>query len=251
MIENNLELLNYRCDGMLSDGDSNFIEKIYDSILERPLKLANYGACVSLGGSHPDCVLKLGKEICKETGDEEICDFVSKAEVVKDTAENLFNNNLLPLEQPNTASNEVPQVDIALRLNSIVDDFKNYDCANMPDEKKVNLVNRLNELEPLFKTQNRQDEFNELIKKLNCDVIEEFKCNNELEKFEVNPTCKPGFIKVWGKPLAIGSAAGVGVGFAFHKIAKGPATMSVLAGIIAGAGTTHYVKKKNEASADA
>ena len=38
--------------------------------------------------------------------------------VVKDTAENLFNNNLLPLEQTNTASNEVPQVDIALRLNS-------------------------------------------------------------------------------------------------------------------------------------
>ena len=42
---NDLELLKYRCDGMLGD-DANIIEKLYNHILDNPIKLLNYGSCV-------------------------------------------------------------------------------------------------------------------------------------------------------------------------------------------------------------
>jgi len=94
-MENDLELLDYRCDGMLSDGDEqNFIAKIYHHILDNPVKLLNYGACTAFGGNHNDCVVKLGKEICQDTNDAEICSLVSKAEIVNDAAKSLLKNGL-------------------------------------------------------------------------------------------------------------------------------------------------------------
>ena len=81
MIGNNLELLDYGYGGMLSDGaDPNIIDKLYAYILEKPLKSVDLLFCT--GGSAnkvSDCVVKLGKEICKETADVEICDMVEKA----------------------------------------------------------------------------------------------------------------------------------------------------------------------------
>jgi len=246
MIENGLELLDYGYGGMLSDGENSVFERVYDYILDNPTKLLNYGACTSGGDSYNDCVVKLGKEICRETNDSELCDLVRKAEVVNDTAKALLSNDFLPDTTPPLP---VPQVDISTKLNSLISDFKDIDCGKMSDADKNNLVHRLNNLELSFKTEGRESEFNFLIEKLKCDVVNEFKCGGEdanVVKFETNPRCKKSFVKVWSKPLMYGGATGVSVGFAWHNILKGPVTMSVLVGMIAGGGMTYYIKSRAE-----
>ena len=236
---NNLELLNFGYEGMLSDGGSAVIDKLYRHILERPTKLVSYGLCTASGGSYGDCVVKLGQEICKETADPELCEMVSKAEIVNDAAKALIKNDKVPAT--------VPQVDISTHLNSLVNEFSRFDCSALSEEQKDDLVNRLNSLENSFISQGRQSEFNRMIKKLSCNVVNEFKCGGKdatVTEFEVAPICKPKFITTWGKPLAIGGVTGVGVGIAWKKIARGSTTLSVLIGIAAGAGTTYYIKKK-------
>ena len=81
MIGNNLELLDYGYGGMLGDGaDPNIIDKLYDYILEKPLKSVDLLFCTGGNANKvSDCVVKLGKDICKETADVEICDMVEKA----------------------------------------------------------------------------------------------------------------------------------------------------------------------------
>ena len=239
MIETGLELLDYRNDGMLSDGDLSVIEKIYGHILDNPKQLLNYGFCTSGGGSHSDCVIKLGKDICDASGDGDICDMVSKAAVLNETAETLLQNDLLP-DIPNVPT--IPQVDISTKLNSLLDDFKDVDCSQMSDEIKQELVNRLNNLETQFVEQGRQAEFKDIISKLSCDVVSEFKCNEIENKFEAQPQCNKKLLRSWSKPIAIGGMTGVGVGLVFHKVLKGPATISVLAGTMACAGMTYYIK---------
>jgi len=231
---------------MLSDNtDTTIINKLYDYILEKPLKAIELLACTG-GNSNKtgDCVVKLGKEICRETGDAELCEMVEKAEIVNEASKVLIGN------EPTVT----PQIDITTPLNNLVNEFANIDCSQLSEAQKTDLVNRLNALEMAFSEQGRRHEFNTMIKKLSCDVVAEFKCNDSQmaanyplsagDKFEVNPHCKPKFLTVWKKPLAIGGVTGLGAGIIWHKIARGSITSAVLVGIFAGAGTTYYLKRK-------
>ena len=246
MTGNNLELLEYGYGGMLSDGSDNVIEKLYEHILDHPQNLLSYGSCLSGGNSYNDCVVKVGKEICKDTGDADLCELVAKAELVNDTSKALANNEPFPKDNQAIISSQKP--DISLLLTDLITDFKDMDCSKMSDLEKEDLVNRLNELEQSFKLSGREAEFNLLIEKLKCDVVEEFKCGDIDVKFETEPVCNPKFIKVWGKPILVGSATGVCVGFGWYHIANGPATHSILAGIIAGAGMTYYLKNRHRSA---
>jgi hypothetical protein len=233
-----LELLNYGYGGMLSDSDTTILGELYDYILDNPLKSIELLACTSKNPMS-DCVVKLGKDLCKETGNTELCDMVQKAEIVNEASKVLIKKE----EEPTA------QIDISTHLNNLVQEFGGIDCKNLTQSQKSELVKRLNSLEEMFISQNRKSEFNSMLNKLQCDVVEEFRCDDKdksITKFEVAPNCKPKFLAVWGKPVAIGGATGVGVGFAWHKVFKGSTTSAVLLGLCSGGAMAYYMKKKNE-----
>lgn len=152
--------------------------------------MLNFGICTAGGGKYGDCAVKVGKEICEETGDTDLCDIVSKAELVNEAAKVAFDDDTKLPE---------PKVDISTKLNSLVEDFSSIDCSAMTVAQKVDIVNRLNVLEAAFAKDGRQAEFDMIIQKLSCDVVEEFKCGGEDEsvtQFAVDPVCKPKFITV-------------------------------------------------------
>ena len=259
MILNNLELLDYGYSGMLSDsGSANVIDTLYNRLLDNPLRVLDLLACTGNESDKiGDCVLKLGKDICNDTGDEEICDMVAKADIINDTAKSLLRSaelvvpDVLPLDSsvpvlPSVDNLAVPKVDIVSKLNNVIESFGSFDCSSMSAVQKQDLVDSLNRLESQFISAGKESEFNSLLNRFSCDVLDEFKCgvvDNEIT-FSVSPVCSRSFIQLWGKPLAIGGVSGLTAGVGFHKILKGPTSMSVLVGIVTGAGVSYYIKHR-------
>ena len=248
-LENDLEVRNFRCEGLLDDGvsDSSAIEKLYDYLAEDPLGSSMKLTLCGLSGKNMgDCVVEVGKEACKSTGDTELCDMVEKAELVNEAQKAL-------LKKDDTPASTFPSADDSSReklrseLNGVLDVFKDVPCKELSSEQRLELTSLLNKYESGFRAADMQSEFEGIISKLKCDVVEEFKCggkDDSVVQFVVDPICKPRFIHSWGRPVLTGGATGAIVGVGFHKIAKGPVTHSIIAGLIACAGVTYYLHNR-------
>ena len=250
--DSNLSVREFRREGLLSDGDtdlenSGWYRVIYDAISEDPTKFAISGAtCYAMSNIKDDvkrtldCTLKAGEQICKDTGSPDVCNAVKVGRAIVDALPdgNTDTNTNTGVTAPDT---------LTTQLDVIVKSFGKLDCASMSENDRIKITNELNRLEPQFVEKGRKAEFDKILERMTCDVVKEFKCNNtddSIKVFVPNPICKPCFKKAWLKPVAVGGATGVGVGFAFNKIAKGPVTYSIIAGLVAGGGVTYYLHNK-------
>jgi len=270
--DSNLSVRNFRREGILNDSDTDesvadvenqsWYKIIADAVWDEPIKYGGATAlCVGFADRSKgpngekkneakivaDCGVALGEQICADTGSPDVCDAVKTGKTIASmipTYESGTGNS-------NTNTDTGVKVDSLERereeLDGLIGLFKRYDCSALTLEQRTDITDKLNELEPKFVSAGRKSEFDKIIGQMTCDVVKEFKCDNKDEsviKFVPNPICKPTFNQSWLKPVAIGGATGVGVGFAFNKIAKGPVTYSILAGIVAGGGVTYYLHSK-------
>jgi hypothetical protein len=246
-------LKGYRRNRMLSDesvDETAFYEKIWNYILEDPLGMyLTYDKCKDTPGkSNEDCLIEVGRKICDEVGDKEICDGIELAARV---AVDAIKPKEIEPDSPEAKEREKNK--FINNARNVLLEFANIDCSALTTEQRNTLTTRLNEQEALFIQAGLQNEFALIVSGLKCDVNKEFRCNNEDEKIKMfmpAPVCSLKFTDSWGKPLLYGGGVGAATGIVFNKLVKGSVMNSVLAGLVAGGATTYFFHSKAKKAHD-
>jgi len=239
--DNELSLRNFRKEGLLSDADEGIVngkpwyDVVLDAASENYLKYGiNSIGCAVSDNNFKSCAVKLGEQICSDTGDPNVCQAV-------DVGKSLLSQSDINDNIPSVSA--VSKDDLRNSLNEVLNIYKDIPCEQLGSEKREELLKILNDYEPRFVEAGMQSEFNSAIGRLTCDVVKEYKCNDSsLAKFESDPVCKSGFVKVWGKPIAIGGVSGAVAGVSWYKFVKKSFIQSSIAGVVTCGVVSYYLK---------
>jgi len=251
-IHDELNVRSFRKEGLLSDEPAD--NKWYDGLVSVASNLwskaqedpygvgAKYGieAVGCLGGNAASCV-KMGEKLCDEEKEPIICGMATAGRLA------LSEDTPPPTIKP--INEDARNQELRSKLNEVLDIYKGIPCDELTSTMRDDLITKLNEYAPRFKDAGMESEFNSALKRLTCDVVKEYKCDGRdasVVQFTAEPVCRPSFMQAWGKPLAIGGVSGTAVGFGYHKIAKGPVTHSVIAGVLTCGVVTYYLRSNME-----